>query len=47
MRDKLIDALDGAMMDHVGFVSLDATIKFADQLIAEGRCGQRPQMNNL
>lgn len=36
MRDKLIDALNGALKDYVGFVPLDATIKIADQLIAEG-----------
>lgn len=36
MRDKFIDALNGALKDHFDYVPLDTTIKIADQLIAEG-----------
>lgn len=36
MRDKLIDALNSALKEQFDFVPLDATIKIADQLIAEG-----------
>lgn len=36
MKDLLIDVLNGALKNHFDYVPLDATIKVADQLLAEG-----------